>query len=65
MCQVTLLHELKEHPNALIMLEDILTCDNVLTVQCFDQTTFVDDALAFGVAYTCILEHAFVLISDS
>ena len=47
------------------MLEDILTCDNVLTVQCFDQTALIDDALPFGIAYTCILEHAFVLISDS
>ena len=30
--QVALLHELKEDPDALIMLEDIFTCDNVLTI---------------------------------
>ena len=65
MCQIALLHELKEDPDALIVLEDIFTCDNVLAVQCFDQTALVDDALPFGVAYTRILEHAFVLISDS
>ena len=47
------------------MLEHIFTCDNVLTIQRFDQAAFVDNALAFGVAYTSILEHALVLISDS
>ena len=65
MCQVALLHELKEDPDALIVLEHIFTCDNVLTIQRFDQTAFVDNALAFGVAYTSILEHALVLISGS
>ena len=59
------MHEFEENPDTLIEFVHIFACNYVLTVERFDQTALVDDALAFCIANTCIFENTLVLIGES
>ena len=44
------LHKLKEHPDTLVIVVDILAGNDIFAIKRFNQTAFIDDALAFSLA---------------
>ena len=59
MGKVAALHQLKEHPDPIVILEYFLAGDDVRGIQMTDQAALINDTLTLRIALTSMLKHDF------
>ena len=63
--EITSLHHLKEDPNFIFELIDVLTFHYIITIESFNQTAFVDHALLFSLAHSSVLQYIDMVVAVS